>query len=80
MYDGYDDYELHYKILNYYSNVLENTFIYIIDDYNWDFVQIATRKSIKDTCIVHYKFTKLTEGNYINDYWNGMYVAILSKK
>ena len=80
MYDGYHDYESHYKILNYYIDVLDDTFIYIVDDYNWEFIQIATRDSIKDTCIIHYEFTKLTEGNDKNDFWNGMYVAILSKK
>ena len=66
--------------MNDYIDVLDDTFIYIVDDYNWDFVQNATRDSIKDTCIIHYEFTKLTEGNDKNDFWNGMYVVILSKK
>ena len=66
--------------MNYYIDMLDDTFIYIVDNYNWDFIQIATRDSIKDTCIIHYEFTKLTEGNDKNDFWNGMYVAILSKQ
>ena len=80
MYDGYHDYNSHYSILNYYMDVLDDTFIYIVDDYNWDFIQNATRDSIKDTCIIHYEFTKLTEGNDKNDFWNGMYVGILLSK
>ena len=80
MYDGYHDYKAHFNILKYYFDVLDDTFIYIVDYYNWYFVQNATRDSIKDTCIIHYEITKLTEGNDENDYWNGIYIAIFSKK
>ena len=80
MYDGYHDYKAHYNILKYYFDVLNDTFISIVDDYNWDFVQNATRDSIKDMCIIHYEITKLTDGNIIHDYWNGMCIATLSKK
>ena len=48
MYDAYHDNESHSKIISYYSDVLDDTFIYIVDDYNCDFVKNATKDSIKD--------------------------------
>ena len=48
MYDGDHNTDSHYKALNYYNNCLDNTFIYIVDDWNWDYIRNFTYKAIED--------------------------------
>jgi hypothetical protein len=89
MYDGNHTYEAHYEVLKYYLDVLDDIFIYIVDDYNWSFVRTATRDSITETkCEILYDYEKRTSSddeyptdqNMMKDtFWNGMYVAVLRK-
>ena len=90
MYDGNHEYASHYRVLSHYLDLFDDLFIYIVDDYNWPFVREATEKSIQDCkCTVLYEHIKRTSFNdqYPTDddlmkktFWNGMYVALLSKQ
>ena len=46
MYDGDHEAIDHYNALKYYLNTLDETFIYIVDDWNWEDVRNGTYKSI----------------------------------
>ena len=56
MYDGDHNKTSHYKALNYYYANLDDEFIYLVDDWNWDSVQNGTYQSIIDNnCKIIYK-------------------------
>jgi len=80
MYDGNHWEDSHYRALNHYYECLDDIFIFLVDDWNWDFVRDQTRKSIEDL-----KLTILYEKEIKYDHvsgetwWNGIYVAILQK-
>ncbi len=89
MYDGNHSYDSHYKALKHYVNNLDNMFIFIVDDWNWQQVRDATYKSIKNLNleILYEKEIRLTNDNTHTpkeigkvSWWNGIYVAILQKK
>jgi hypothetical protein len=89
MYDGNHDEKSHYNALVHYYNCLDDTFIFVVDDWDWEHVRKGTMDSIKSL-----KFSVLYEKHIITsvtpnmipnsgggrqDWWNGMYVAILQK-
>jgi hypothetical protein len=85
LYDGAHDYDSHYKAIDYFYPVFNDEFILIVDDYdpvpNWFQVQQATQDAIKDKNlnIIYENHLKSSGRNDKNSWWNGYYVAILSK-
>jgi len=89
LYDGNHTEESHYMALTYYIKVLDDVFIYIVDDWNWPFVRDGTRNAIKDLnlTIVYEKEIRTTMDDTCPpddlpekiNWWNGVYVAILKK-
>ena len=88
MYDGNHSNESHYKALLHYYNCLDNVFIFIVDDWNWKDVRYGTINSIKklNLKVLYEKEVRLTWDNSVtpepdlsNNWWNGIYVAILQK-
>ena len=90
LYDGPHDYEFHEKSLSYYKDVLDEMFIFIVDDWNWKHVRRATLKSI-ETNNLHILWDKEIRTNNINTtkcageknkdtWWNGIYICLLHKK
>ncbi len=88
MYDGEHRYEDQYNALKYYINVLDDIFIYVVDDWNDNYVRNGTNDVIKDLNlkIIYEKEVRLTQDNSHtpqpqakNTWWNGMYVAVLQK-
>ena len=56
MYDGDHEEISHFQALNHYLTCLDNEFIYIIDDWNWDHVRNGTYNSIKkNNCEILYQ-------------------------
>jgi hypothetical protein len=47
MYDGEHSHANHYNALVHYYECLDNTFIFIIDDWNWSWIRDATLESLK---------------------------------
>tara|TARA_Y100000591_G_scaffold318100_1_gene328594 strand:+ start:268 stop:933 length:666 start_codon:yes stop_codon:yes gene_type:complete len=89
LYDGEHSKESHYKALNHFLPCLENTFIYIIDDWNIDKIREGTLDAIKDNnLIISYK--KEIRTSYDNtqpvvccensDWHNGICIFVLEKK
>lgn len=85
MYDGHHSYKSHFKALTYYYNCLDDIFIFIVDDWNWNIVRDATIASIKELNlkILYEKEIRLTNDNTTtsakDSWWNGIYVVILQK-
>jgi hypothetical protein len=85
MYDGNHSYESQYKAFEYYYDVLDDTFIFIVDDWNNIIIRAGTLKGIQDLNlkIIHKIEIRLKEDNgYIEDkngYHNGLFVAVLQK-
>jgi len=88
MYDGKHTNESHYKALLHYYNCLDDVFIFIVDDWNWQDVRDGTMNSIKKLKlkVLYEKEIRLTWDNSHtpqpqarDTWWNGIYVAILQK-
>lgn len=89
MYDGDHSYGSHYKALSHYYGCLDEIFIYIVDDWNFEDVRKATHDAIQDLNlkILYQKGVRLThDGSHTpppqsnNTWWNGIYFAILQKQ
>jgi hypothetical protein len=88
MYDGNHTSESHHKALVHYYPCLDNIFIFIVDDWNWEKVRTGTYKAIHQLKlnILYEKEIRLTTDNshtpepLAKETWhNGIYVAILQK-
>lgn len=85
MYDGEHSYDSHFKALMYYYNVLDDIFIYIVDDWNWEQVRNATNKSFEhlNLNILWKKEIKLNDNNQTthekSTWWNGIAVFLIKK-
>ena len=80
-YDGYHSPEATKEALTYYYDILDDVFIYIVDDFNWSGVQEGTAEGIKECNLeVLYEQQLLTNKTSNEDsWWNGIYVAVLKK-
>jgi len=88
MYDGNHSNDSHYKALLHYYDCLDDIFIFIVDDWNWIDVRDGTMSSIRKLKlkILYEKEIRLTWDNSVTpepelsqNWWNGIYVAILQK-
>ena len=88
MYDGDHTDESHYNALLHYYNCLDDVFIFIVDDWNWERVRNGTTKSIEklNLKILYEKEIRLTwddshtpQPQASQTWHNGIYVAILQK-
>lgn len=88
MYDGNHSSENHHNALLHYYNCLDDTFIFIVDDWNWEHVRNETINSIKklNLKVLYEKEVRLTWDNSHthqpqagDTWWNGIYVTILQK-
>jgi len=88
MYDGNHSDESHYRALVHYLDRLDDVFIFIVDDWNWQDVRDGTKRSIEKLhlTILYEKEIRLTWDNSHtplseakDTWWNGIYVAILQK-
>ena len=80
-YDGDHDQESQYKAFTYFNDVFADVFIAVVDDWNWDAVQVGTRNAFKD---LGYQvlFEEVLLANYTGDkegWWNGLYIGVIKK-
>jgi hypothetical protein len=90
-YDGEHRIQDQYLAFTYFNSIFEDTFIAIVDDYNWEEVQAGTQQAFQEL-----GYTVLFEEHLCPDYsgdrdgwrdgifdapgwWNGIYVAVLTK-
>ena len=92
-YDGPHTVEETYKSLSFYDKVLDDIFIYIVDDYQEKIVQDGAQQAIKDLGYkIHYEISLHGKGgsdgktstvpyyeHWRDEWWQGQYVAILEK-
>ena len=89
MYDGDHQRESHFKALVHYYDCLDDTFIYIVDDWNDERIRLGTYDAIQHLklSVLYEKDIRLTSDNTHTpvhiareSWWNGIYVAILKKQ
>lgn len=83
-FDGEHSEESQAKALPYYFKSLKPTFIFIVDDYNWDSVRKGTEKGLaelsdKIEIVKDWKIRGLNSQD--DEIWhNGAYIALINKK
>ena len=80
-YDGDHTHEDQRKALTYYIDVLQDVFIFIVDDWNHEPARTGTRTGLSETNLTVHKEWELP-ANYNGDrenWWNGLYVAVCEK-
>jgi hypothetical protein len=82
MYDGNHTTTSHFQALSHYLPCLDNEFIYLVDDWNWENVRNGTMDSIKKNNLrVLYQKWIHTPGNHPrNDWHNGISIFVLKKQ
>lgn len=79
-YDGPHRYEDHYRAFTLMDRVFANTFVAVVDDWNWLGVRKATRAAFADlgyTTVLKRELFTRTSGRA--HWWNGMFVAVMAK-
>ena len=81
-YDGEHEEIDQYQALTHYYDSLADNFIFIVDDTNYPPALVGTIKAIADKNLKINKHWTLfaTHNGDTNNFWNGMYVAVLSKQ
>lgn len=87
MYDG-DHTELsHYRALTRFLPLMEETFVFVVDDWNWEGVRNGTRKAIEDMQLeTLFEKEVLVDKNDVESFrdkegwWNGIFVSVLRKQ
>jgi hypothetical protein len=74
LYDGCHSYESQFKALTYFYPFLDDTFLFLVDDWNWPDPQRGTRQAIQDL-----KLKTLFEKELDQGWWNGLFVSLLKK-
>ena len=80
-YDGCHSLEAQRKALEYYYDVLDDTFIFIVDDYDWGDTQVGTMAGICK-CNLKILYERRLKARFCGDkktWWNGLYVSLLKK-
>ena len=80
-YDGDHSVEGQEKALTYYDEILDDIFIYIVDDYNFPEVVEGTKNGI-EKMKYHIDYETILPARFNGDssnWWNGLYVSVLRK-
>ncbi len=85
LYDGNHSQESHKKALTHYIDTMDDTFIFIVDDWNWQQVKDGTQEGIQELGL-KVLWEKTIECEYGDEkqeftktWWNGMWAAVLQK-
>jgi hypothetical protein len=85
-FDGEHTFDAHYNALKYYYDILDDEFIFIVDDFDpydavWANVEKGTRQSIKDLNfkVIYENHLKSTGRNDVSSWWNGVFLSIMQK-
>lgn len=85
LYDGDHRYEDQYKALAYYLDCMEDEFIFVVDDWNWENVRRGTNDAIRDLNlkVLWNREVRLPDENSSTQdregWWNGISVFLLKK-
>lgn len=79
-YDGNHEQLSQELALTYYLPILEDIFILLVDDWCSEKVKVGTKLGIaKNNLKILYEKEIYSTGNDSNNWWNGLYIAILAK-
>lgn len=79
---GHDEWEQR-KAFEYYNGILADRFIAIVDDWNWQQVKDGTMKAFNKlgySIPFSVELPARPEGWDVEQWWNGLYVAVVEKK
>ena len=88
MYDGNHTQDSHRRALTHFIGALDEVFIFVVDDWNWDAVRSGTYQALKDLKIEvlfaheirHTWDNSHTPGEIArNEYWNGIWTGVCRK-
>ena len=74
LYDGEHSFEAQRKALTHFYAMLDDAFIFLVDDYSWEAARSGTEEAIGELGLERVYEQVLTEG-----WWNGLYVSVLKK-
>jgi hypothetical protein len=74
LYDGEHSFEAQRRALTHFYAMLDDVFIFLVDDYSWDQAKAGTQEAIGELGLQPLFERELTEG-----WWNGLYVSVLRK-
>jgi len=80
LYDGPHDYEDQVMALSVIHPFLAETFIYCVDDWDWEMVHTGAREGIRRANLEVLFEQEFVGGGSDPNWWNGFYVAVLRKK
>jgi hypothetical protein len=80
-FDGAHTQEDQRLAFTYYNEILDDTFIAIVDDYNWKPVQDGTQIAFKQLGykVLFEQYLPSAYNGDLSSWWNGIYVAVVSK-
>jgi hypothetical protein len=80
-YDGEHKEIDHEKAFTYYTTVLDDVFIAIVDDYNWIDTQTGTKKAFEklNYKVLYENHLPAAHNGDREQWWNGLYVAVIRK-
>jgi hypothetical protein len=80
-YDGNHAEKYQELAFTYFDDVFDDVFIAVIDDWNWERVQRATRSVFKKlNYAILFEKSLLTDWNgNLGTWWNGIYIAVIKK-
>ncbi len=80
-YDGNHSEESQMKALTYYDTVLDDAFILLVDDWNWQEVKDGTYNAIKilNYDVIYQRELPSNGNGDIHNWWNGLYIAVIKK-
>lgn len=69
------------RAFTYYDSIFDDVFIAIVDDWNWQMVQDGTRTAFKklNYTILYEIVLPASYAGDLNNWWNGLYVAVIQK-
>jgi hypothetical protein len=81
MYDGDHNEESQFKALDHFLSCLDDEFIFVVDDWNWEEVQKGTRRAIRELGVETTFEKEVTwDGDIERDgWWNGIGAFVLKK-
>jgi hypothetical protein len=74
LYDGEHSFDAQRKALTHFYAMLDDVFIFVVDDYGWDAAKAGTQDAIGELGLERLYERELTDG-----WWNGLYVSVLRK-
>jgi hypothetical protein len=80
-YDGGHTKQDQEQALTYYYECMDETFMYICDDFNWVEVQEGTESGIKkcNLKVIDSRTILTNKNGCLDGFWNGIYIGILQK-